>query len=69
MGVLAEVELIEGIAKLWHNIITHSGYPNFRFKLITTYEEAQEALRQYSIEAVKHNEFISQMNLSPEIFY
>ena len=49
--------------------ITHSGYPNFHFKLITRYEKAQEALSLYTIEAVKHNEFISQMNISPETFY
>ena len=39
--------------------ITHSGYPSFHFKLITTHKEPQEALRLYTIEAVKHNEFIS----------
>jgi hypothetical protein len=49
--------------------ITHPSYTNFHFKLITTLAEAQEALRLFTIEAVKHTEFISQMNITPENFY
>jgi hypothetical protein len=40
-------------------MITHSNYPGFHFKIITTLALADEALRLYTIESVKHNEFIS----------
>ncbi len=50
-------------------MITHPDYPKFHFKLITSLAEAQDALRLFTQEAVKHTEFISQMKISADTFY
>ncbi len=45
-----------------------NSYQNLNFKLITTPQEALNALSLFTTEAVIHTDFISQMNIKPSTF-